>query len=192
MKNTKNPPQGPSNTLTAVAAITCIVALAASVFFVPSPKRQAQASSELDLTTAAQICASTSSVATNYGDCHVMVETISALRTPPVPVSKFSPSYKSLSDCKEAVNYIFQDRVDYPRALKVVYRESTYNPLARRPGSQYAGCAQLSYTLQKTFLKGPWQDPFFNVLALRDAVDSPAWGWCHWDLVNYCLPGGEF
>lgn len=192
MKNTKNTPQGPSNTLIAVAACSCILALAASVLLVPSRKHQALASSDLDLTVAAEVCAKADSLATQYGDCHVMVETISALRTPPTPVNALNPPYKPLSDCKEAVNYIFQDRVDYGRAMRVVYRESTYNPLARRAGSQYAGCAQLSYTLQKTFLKGPWQDPYYNVLALRDAVDSPAWGWCHWDLVNYCLPGGEF
>lgn len=192
MKNTKKHPPGPSNTLTAVAAFTCITALAASVFFVPTPKQQARASAELDLASAAQVCTSASSLATNYGDCHTMVETIAALRTPPAIENKLNPPYKVLTDCKDAVNYIFQDRVDYDRALTVVYRESTYNPLARRPGSQYAGCAQLSYTLQRTFLKGSWQDPYYNVLALRDAVDSPAWGWCHWDLVNYCLPGGEF
>ena len=189
MKHKKSTSPGPSNTLVTVAALSCITALVASVFFVPSPKRTAQANSELDLDSAVQVCVEADA---GYGDCHTMVETIAALRTPPPPENKLNPPYRALTDCKQAVDYIFQDRVDYSRALKVVYRESTYNPLARRAGSQYAGCAQLSYTLQKTFLKGPWQDPFYNVLALRDAVDSPSWGWCHWDLVNYCLPGGEF
>lgn len=163
-----------------------------SVFFVPGQSHRAAASSLLDLDSALQVCSEAAPATAIYNDCRIMVETIAANRTPPPPPSQFNPPYKQLANCKDAVDYIFQDRVDYPRAIKVVYRESTYNPNARRPGSQYAGCAQLSNTLQRVFLKGPWNDPFFNVLALRDAVDSPSWGWCHWDLVNYCLPGGEF
>lgn len=99
--------------------------------------------------------------------------------------------YKEFSDCKQAVDYLFSGRSDYHRALHVVYRESRYVPTAvSRTGA--LGCAQLTGGLKRTFLKGPWNDPYWNILALRLAVDDPHWGWCHWDVVNYCRRGGEF
>ena len=100
--------------------------------------------------------------------------------------------YRSFSNCADAVDYIFGGRWDHGRARMVTHRESRDVPTARRPGSQYAGCAQLSAGIRASFLKGPWEDPYYNVLAMRDAVDHPEWGWCHWDSYNYCAPGGQF
>jgi len=71
-----------------------------------------------------------------------------------------------------------------------VRRESNYQPTAvSRTGAK--GCAQLTGGIL-AFLEGPWNDPYWNVLAMRNAVDDPKWGWCHWDIVNYCKAGGEF
>lgn len=100
--------------------------------------------------------------------------------------------YRPFNNCAEAVDHIFGGRWDHSRAHMVTHRESRNDPNARRPGSQFAGCAQLSAKIQADFLKGPWNDPYYNVLAMRDAVDHSAWGWCHWDIINYCAPGGQF
>lgn len=189
MNHKKQFTQKQSYALTTVATLAIVIL--ASAFSFPVPKNTSQASKELDLTAMRQLCSGITEATTAYGNCLDAADALAAKRTPP-QYANLSPAYKPLGNCREAVDYIFNDRVDYPRAVKVVFRESTNNPNARRPGSQYAGCAQLSSTLQRIFLKGPWNDPYFNVLALRDAVDSPAWGWCHWDLVNYCKPGGEF
>ena len=175
-----------NNALITVAATSS--ALAISALFIPQPKSQLQAQNDLDITSSHLVC--------NYisqpSQCDHLAIALGnrrqALLSPGDPIRP----YKPLANCREAVDYIFTDRVDYDRAIRVVYRESTNNPIARRPGSQYVGCAQLSTTLQATFLRGTWNDPYYNVLALRDAVDSPRWGWCHWDLVNYCDAGGEF
>ena len=106
-------------------------------------------------------------------------------------IAEQADSYKKFSDCKQAVDYLFSDRSDYQRALHVVHRESRFVPTAiSRTGA--LGCAQLTGGLKRTFLKGPWNDPYWNVLALRSAVDDPNWGWCHWDVINYCRRGGEF
>ncbi len=181
--------QKASYALTTVA--TLALAIVVSAFSFPTDRNTTVASSELDLTAVRQLCSGVQSATSAYGDCQETADKLAAMRVPP-QYAYLNPPYKQFTNCREAVDYIFNDRVDYPRAVKVVFRESTNNPNARRPGSQYAGCAQLSATLQRLFLKGPWNDPYFNVLALRDAVDNPAWGWCHWDLVNYCKPGGEF
>jgi hypothetical protein len=95
-------------------------------------------------------------------------------------------------NCKDAVNYLFYGRKDRLRALKVAHQESTFIPTrVSRTGA--LGCTQLLGKLQHPpFLTGPWDDPFWNVLAMRRAVDDPDWGWCHWDIVNYCLPGGDW
>lgn len=193
MKHKKHIPhthnQKKSHALMTVATLS--VALVLSAFSLPTPKNSSAAASELDLETMRQVCAQAAPASSAYGDCQDSADRIAALRVPS-PIAYLNPPYQTFSNCREAVDYIFQDRIDYPRAVKVVFRESTNNPNARRPGSQYAGCAQLSSTLQRLFLKGPWNDPYYNVLALRDAVDHPRWGWCHWDLVNYCGKGGEF
>ncbi len=167
------------------AALMPLAFLVGALLFSKPTQAASGTPDELDIDVAHSVCLIESPAAT----CEAMVARIAASR--PV-VASFIPPYKKLTNCREAVDYIFGDRLDYQRAVRVVYRESTNNPNARRPGSQYAGCAQLSATLQATFLQGAWNDPFFNVLALRDAVDSPRWGWCHWDLVNYCLASGEF
>lgn len=172
-------------------AASLALAFVVSAISFPTPRNSIAASGPLDVTSVRQVCTQASAATSAYGDCRDAADKIAALQTPD-PIAYLQPPYKQFSNCREAVDYIFQDRVDYPRAVKVVFRESTNNPNARRPGSQYAGCAQLSNTLQRLFLKGAWNDPYFNVLALRDAVDHPRWGWCHWDLVNYCGPGGEF
>lgn len=192
MTTPKRKKQNFSTALFAAATTSFVTAIAISALLVPVPVRTALAIDQLDLNTARQVCATTSTATTSYGTCQQMADTIAAQRAPREIKSTLNPPYKLVKDCGEAVEYIFQDRVDYPRAIKVVFRESTNNPNARRPGSQFAGCAQLSSTLQRLFLQGPWNDPFYNVLALRDAVDNKAWGWCHWDIVNYCNPGGEF
>jgi hypothetical protein len=176
-------------------AFMTVVALSAtlvvSAFSIPLPQHTTTASSELDLDTVRQVCSQAAPATSAYGDCQESADRMAALRVSDT-IAYLNPPYQAFSNCREAVDYIFQDRVDYPRAVKVVFRESTNNPSARRSGSQYAGCAQLSASLQRLFLKGPWNDPYYNVLALRDAVDHPRWGWCHWDLVNYCGRGGEF
>ncbi len=169
----------------AVAVISS--ALAVSALFIPQTYQQASATTELDLETAHTLCLQANSAS----ECDALVQRIAATKPKPIAGDPMRP-YKPFSNCRDAVDYIFNDRTDYARAIEVVYRESTNNPNARRPGSQYAGCAQLSTTLQATFLRGPWNDAYYNVLALRDAVDNPRWGWCHWDLVNYCGAGGEF
>ncbi len=111
---------------------------------------------------------------------------------PPEPAAPDAPPYVGFVDCKQAVDYLFEGRWDYERAVHVVYRESRYDPTAVSR-TNALGCAQLTGKLkQPPFLTGPWNDPFWNVLALRRAVDAPGWGWCHWDVVNYCLPGGEW
>lgn len=193
MNHTIRLKQNLSTALFAVATASFVSAFAISALLFPSRQaRTAEAQAEIDLTVAQVICGQAAPVTSAYGSCQAMTDAIAATRAPRDLPSSLNPSYRQLANCGEAVDYIFQDRVDYLRAVKVVYRESTNNPNARRPGSQYAGCAQLSNTLQRLFLQGPWNDPYYNVLALRDAVDNPAWGWCHWDLVNYCKPGGEF
>ncbi len=193
MNHTTRLKQNLSTALFAVATASFVSAFAISALLFPaSSVRTAEAQSELDLASAQMICAQATPSTPAYGTCKDMTDAIATARAPRDLRSDLNPPYKQLNDCREAVDYIFNDRVDYTRAIRVVYRESTYNPNARRPGSQYAGCAQLSSTLQRLFLKGPWNDPYYNVLALRDAVDNPAWGWCHWDIVNYCKPGGEF
>lgn len=170
-----------------IAAVVITSALAMSALFIPSQYRPAQAASELDLESTNLLCLQTNSSAA----CDTLVQKL-ASKNRPAPAGDPIKPYKPLANCRDAVDYLFNDRTDYARAIEVVYRESTNNPNARRPGSQYAGCAQLSSTLQATFLRGPWNDPYYNVLAMRDAVDDPRWGWCHWDLVNYCGAGGEF
>lgn len=192
MKHKKPTNQNFSTALFAAATTAFVSALAISALLVPSNRNQAIATGELDLNTARAVCGQAEAATAGYGSCQAMADAIAAARAPREIKSTLNPPYKQLKDCGEAVEYIFQDRVDYPRAVKVVFRESTNNPNARRPGSQFAGCAQLSATLQRLFLQGPWNDPYYNVLALRDAVDNRAWGWCHWDLVNYCNAGGEF
>ena len=170
-----------------IAAVVITSALAMSALFIPSQYRPARAASELDLESTHLLCLQTNSSTT----CDTLVQKL-ASKNRPLPAGDPIKPYKPLNNCREAVDYLFNDRTDYARAIEVVYRESTNNPNARRPGSQYAGCAQLSSTLQATFLRGAWNDPYYNVLAMRDAVDDPRWGWCHWDLVNYCGKGGEF
>jgi len=97
------------------------------------------------------------------------------------------------TDCRAAVDYLFEGRWDYQRALMVVNRESRFvSFVVDYASGSHKGCAQLSAGLQRRFLQGPWQDPYYNVKALRDAVDAPDYGWCHWDIVNYCARGGQF
>jgi len=72
----------------------------------------------------------------------------------------------------------------------VVHRESTDSPNASN--GTHMGCAEESAGMRQAHLHGPWNDAFWNVLAMRDVVDDSSYGWCHWDIVNYCLPGGEF
>lgn len=195
MKKHKKPLHPNKHILQTNLALTTVASLAlafvVSAISLPLPNNTAAGSGPLDPTNVRQVCSQISPATAAYDDCRDAADRIAAQQIAAV-YANFQPPYKQLTNCREAVDYIFQDRVDYPRAVKVVFRESTNNPNARRPGSQYAGCAQLSNTLQRLFLKGPWNDPYFNVLALREAVDNPAWGWCHWDLVNYCNPGGEF
>lgn len=100
--------------------------------------------------------------------------------------------YHHYSNCLDAVDQIFAGRPDHSRARYVVWRESRGVPTAQRPRSQFIGCAQLSAAIRGTFLKGSAYDAYYNVLALRDAVDHPRWGWCHWDIVNYCARGGAW
>jgi len=100
--------------------------------------------------------------------------------------------YRSFTNCADAVDYIFGGRWDHGRASYVTWRKSRNVPTAQRPGSQFIGCAQLSAGIRATFLKGSAYDPYYNVLALRDAADHPDWGWCHWDSVNYCAAGGAW
>jgi len=175
-----------SNAFIVVATISFSLAL--SALFIPRPSTPARAQTEIDLETTHQVCLASPT----YGSCETLIKHPVAQRASLLPPGDLARPYQAFANCREAVDYLFTDRVDYARAIEVVYRESTNNPQARRPGSQYAGCSQLSTTLQATFLRGPWNDPYYNVLALRDAVDNPRWGWCHWDLVNYCDAGGEF
>jgi hypothetical protein len=99
--------------------------------------------------------------------------------------------YQAFTECGEAVDYLFAGRDDLGRAQRVVYRESRNQPGAVSPTGAL-GCAQLTSGIRNAFLQGSWDDPYWNVLAMRDAVDDPDWGWCHWDIVNYCKAGGEF
>lgn len=103
-----------------------------------------------------------------------------------------TPGYRHFDNCQQAVDHIFGGRWDHGRASYVTWRESRNVPTAQRPGSQFIGCAQLSAQIRATFLKGSAYDPYYNVLALRDAADHPDWGWCHWDIVNYCAAGGAW
>ena len=97
------------------------------------------------------------------------------------------------SDCRAAVDYLFEGRWDHQRALMVVNRESRFvSFVVDYASGSHKGCAQLSPGLQRRFLQGPWNDPYWNVRALRDAVDAPDYGWCHWDIINYCARGGQF
>ena len=108
-----------------------------------------------------------------------------------VPMVTEGEGYVSFPSCREAVDYFFSGRMDYERALMVVNRESRFVPDAVSPTGA-RGCAQMTSGMRNTFLQGPWDDPYWNVRAMRDAVDHPDWGWCHWDVVNYCARGGEF
>jgi hypothetical protein len=99
------------------------------------------------------------------------------------------PNYQWLQDCHSAVDVVFAGRWDFSRAHMVVQRESNNIPSAISP-TGHRGCGQLSQGLRDTWLKGPWDDPYWNVRAIRDIVDSDSW--CHWDLRNYCSAGGEF
>ena len=104
---------------------------------------------------------------------------------------RISSGYQMFNDCREAVDHLFAGRWDHQRALRIVQRESGFQPGAvSRTGAR--GCAQLTSGIRNAFLEGPWDDPYWNVLAMRSAIDHPDWGWCHWDIRNYCLPGGEF
>lgn len=97
--------------------------------------------------------------------------------------------YVAFPSCREAVDYWFAGRDDLERAHLVVYRESRYVPwVISRTGAR--GCAQMVSHMRNEFLEGPWDDPYWNIKAMREAVDS--WGWCHWDIVNYCKKGGQF
>lgn len=187
MKKLKNTPTPSYRALTAIASITLTLAIGALFTLKP---QTVQATDAIHLNTARVICRQGLPTSQLYSNCDEMVLRL-ALRNQ-IRNLVLSPAYKSFANCAEAVDYIFDGRWDQSRAKQVVFRESTNNPLARRAGSQYVGCAQISATIQRLFLQGPWEDPYFNVLALRDAVDNPHWGWCHWDLVNYCRYGGEF
>ncbi|MCC7543664.1 hypothetical protein IT415_03050 [bacterium] len=187
-KNRTNPwvfETSQDNALIAAAVIS--TALVVSALFIPHSSTNAQSTNELNLESAHALCMQANTAA----ECDTLVQAITKQKPNQLPGDPVRP-YKTFSSCRDAVDYLFSDRTDHQRAIGVVYRESTNNPNARRPGSQYAGCAQLSSTLQATFLRGPWNDAYYNVLAMRDAVDDPRWGWCHWDLVNYCEYGGEF
>lgn len=184
LQNTQNPNY---RALTAIASITLTLAIGA--LFKMQPKT-VLANDQVDLKSARTICRQAIPTNQVYSDCDEMILRLAMANK--TRNTTLSPSYKAFTNCGEAVDYIFDGRWDQARAKEVVFRESTNNPLARRTGSQYVGCAQISSTIQRLFLQGPWEDPYFNVLALRDAVDNPHWGWCHWDLVNYCRYGGEF
>jgi soluble lytic murein transglycosylase-like protein len=106
---------------------------------------------------------------------------------PPIPYD----GYRLFDDCRQAVDYLFAGRPDYERAHMVVHRESRYVPTAVSPTGA-RGCTQITSGIRNAFLQGAWDDPYWNVLAMRDAVDHPEWGWCHWDVVNYCRAGGDF
>jgi|GEM_PF-4174016 len=97
--------------------------------------------------------------------------------------------YRAFTTCTQAVDYLFEGRWDQSRAIRVVKRESGNQPGARRPGSQYAGCTQISAGMRKNLL-GPWNDPYYNVLVMYQKASNG--GWCHWDIVNYCRAGGEW
>jgi hypothetical protein len=124
------------------------------------------------------------------GDCYVAISNVIATATEQAERLNPPQGYQVFDDCEQAVEYLFAGRWDHDRAMRVVYRESRYEPTAvSRTGAK--GCAQLTGGLLN-FLGGPWSDPYWNVLAMRTAVDDPDWGWCHWDIVNYCRPGGQF
>lgn len=105
--------------------------------------------------------------------------------------SSQQPHYQHFDDCHAAVDYVFAGRWDKERAHRVVQRESTNDPSAVSPTGA-RGCTQITSGIRQHFLDGPWDDPYWNVLAMRRIVDHQDWGWCHWDIVNFCLKGGEF
>ncbi len=96
--------------------------------------------------------------------------------------------YRHFGSCLGAVNYLFGGRWDHQRAVMVVGRESHFYPDAAN--GSHLGCAQESDGMRSTYLKGPWNDPYWNVRAMLAVVQNG--GWCNWDLYNYCGPGGEF
>jgi hypothetical protein len=104
------------------------------------------------------------------------------------PVDNRYLPYQHFNSCLDAVKYLFQGRSDLERAKYVVKRESTYSPNAAN--GSHLGCAQESDRMRATHLKGPWNDAYWNVLVLLEVVEDG--GWCNWDIVNYCAPGGEF
>ena len=97
-------------------------------------------------------------------------------------------TYRHFNSCLGAVEYLFRGRWDYQRALMVVKRESHFRPSASN--GSHLGCAEESTGMRTAYLKGPWNDPYWNVRAMLTVVSRG--GWCNWDLVNYCNPGGEF
>lgn len=122
------------------------------------------------------------------GACHLVASQVVAQA---MARQAAESGYQHFDDCRQAVDVLFAGRWDYQRALYVIHRESRYVPTAVSPTGAL-GCGQLTSGIRNAFLQGPWDDPYWNVLAVRTAVDDPAWGWCHWDVVNYCHAGGEF
>jgi hypothetical protein len=123
------------------------------------------------------------------GDCHdAAVKAVANAQTAAM-YAEFE--VQQFGDCHSAVDYFFAGRWDLARAHRIVQRESGNFPGAvSRAGAR--GCAQLMPAMRNAFLEGPWDDPYWNVKAMFMAVNDPNWGWCHWDIVNFCKRGGEF
>lgn len=107
---------------------------------------------------------------------------------PKMVVDNIDLPYRKFTSCLSAVNYLFRGRWDLPRARMVVRRESSYDPNA--DNGTHFGCAQESSAMMSAHLKGPWNDAYYNVWVLLWEAEHN--GWCNWDIVNYCAPGGEF
>lgn len=107
----------------------------------------------------------------------------------PAPVTEnIDLPYRHFTSCLDAVNYLFQGRPDLVRARMVVKRESKYEPKA--DNGTHFGCAQESSRMMSAHLRGSWNDAYYNVWVLLWEAEHN--GWCNWDIVNYCAPGGEF
>lgn len=123
------------------------------------------------------------------GTCEQFIQFLNAIKlkaaTKPGAVDK---PYKYFSDCYQAVDYVFGGRADLAWARDTVHDESRGVPSARN--GSYLGCGQLSPGLRAAQLKGPWNDAYYGVLAIRTIVDIPSkhslGNKCHWQQPNYC------
>ena len=123
------------------------------------------------------------------GTCQKLIQFLNAVQlNATVKPGAVDKPYRQLDDCYQAVDYLFAGRADLEWARDTVYDESRGTPSARN--GKYWGCAQLSPTLRAAQLKGPWNDAYYAILAMRQIVDTPTkhrlGGKCHWQQPSYC------